>query len=271
MTSTMRQLVLRLARIMAAALLASALIAWATSRGLGWLGWALAAGLLSAVLGASVARALRDGTRRREQRWEVAIHQSQGRARAIAEVRRAIRRLIPVRQRTRGEHTRLSLLLADLLDADGQVEEASQVADGLSLSALSPLDGALVRHTRAVTHLRASDPEGALAALSERTPSGDLELDQRLSLLETYARLELGEAQRALTVAGELESHQGTDESVVVEARVVRAAALDALGRREEALVALAALGREALVPLSELGQPRVRALAKVVLESYET
>ena len=57
------------------------------------------------------------------------------------------------------------------------------------------------------------------------------------------------------------------DPTVITEARVVRAAALDALGKQEEALVVLAALGREALRPLAELGHPRVRALARTVLD----
>jgi hypothetical protein len=54
---------------------------------------------------------------------------------------------------------------------------------------------------------------------------------------------------------------------VVAEARVVRAAGLDAAGRREEALVVLMALGRDTLTPLAELGQPRARELAKAALE----
>jgi hypothetical protein len=53
----------------------------------------------------------------------------------------------------------------------------------------------------------------------------------------------------------------------VAEARVVRAAGLDAAGRREEALVVLMALGRDTLGPLAELGQPRARELAKAALE----
>jgi hypothetical protein len=64
---------------------------------------------------------------------------------------------------------------------------------------------------------------------------------------------------------------EGVDVSVRTEARVVRAAALDALGRREEAMVVLAALGRESLTPLSRLGQPRVRALAREILEGLST
>jgi hypothetical protein len=265
----MRSIALRLSRIVVVALLASSAILWANGRGLGWLGWTVAIGLLAGALGMRFVR-LPFPLGRPEARWEAALYAAHKRPLAIQEVRRALRKLEPVRQRSRSEHTRLSILLAELLDAEGRCEEASAAVDTLPLGALAPLEAALVRHTRAVTHLRASDPKGALEALSERTPSGDLELEQRLSLLESYAKLELGDAAQALKLAAEMEHARGAEESVVLEARVVRAAALDALGRREEALVTLAALGRESLEPLADLGQPRVRALAKTVLESSE-
>ena len=266
----MRSLALRLSRVFVVALAASAAIFWANSRGLGWLGWTIAVGLLSALFGANLLSTTLGSRQQREARWEAALFSAKKRPKAIAGVKRALRKLLPVKQRTRSEHTRLSVLLAELLDAHGAYEEASAVVDAIPLEVLAPLEGALVRHTRAVTHLRGSDAEGALSALRGRAASGDLELDQRLELLEMYAQLELGQAQRALTFAGELENQDGVEESVVLEARVVRAAALDALGRREEALVALAALGRESLLPLADLGQPRVRALAQVVLEGFE-
>jgi hypothetical protein len=264
MSSIMRALVMRIARVFVVALLASGAILVGSARGVAWLGWTIAVGLLSALLGSSLFGA-RFGSR--EARWERALFRAEKRPQAIAGVRRALRKLTPVKQRTRSEHTRLSVLLAELLDADGQYEEAAAVVDALPLDALSPLEVALVRHTRAVTHLRGSDASGALRALEGRTPCGDLELDQRLSLLEGYAKLELGDPPLALQRASELEGLPGVEESVVLEARVVRAAALDALGRKEEALVALAALGRESLTPLADLGQPRIKALARTVLE----
>jgi hypothetical protein len=252
------------------ALLAAGAIVWSKARGLPWLGWTVAAGLLSVLLGVSLVQRLRRAHAGRETRWETALYAPDERPRAIQQLRRALRRLEPVKPRTRSEHTRLSLLLADLLDASGACAEASAVVASIPLSTLTPLEAGLVRHTHAVTRLRAADADGALAVLDGREASGDVELDQRLSLLETYARLELGDPARALSFASELEGTRGIDDSVALEARVVRAAALDALGRREEALVALAALGRDSLVPLADLGQPRVRTLAKVVLEGFE-
>lgn len=266
----MRSLWLRLSRIIVVALLASAAIAWGNAHGLGWIGWIVASGMLLGVLGARFLQAPFGRGAAREARWEAALYAAPKRGRAIQELRRALGRLEPVKQRTRSEHARLSILLAELLDAERRYDEACDVVDRLSLDALAPLEAALVRHTRAVTHLRNSDAKRALEALTGRPPSGDLELDQRLSLLETYARLELGEAAHALAFAGELEHARGIEESVALEARVVRAAALDALGRREEALVTLTALGRDALEPLAELGQPRVRSLVKTVLEGFD-
>ncbi|MDB4990713.1 MAG: hypothetical protein JWN04_5891 [Myxococcaceae bacterium] len=266
----MRSLALRLSRVFVVALAASAAIFWANSRGLGWLGWTIAVGLLGALFGVGLFKSTFGAKQQRETRWEAALFSAKQRPSAIADVRRALRKLTPVKPSARSEHTRLSVMLAELLDAHGEYAEASAVVDAVPLEALAPLEAALVRHTRAVTHLRGSNAEAALRALSPRAASGDLELDQRLELLEMYAQLELGQAQRALSFAGELEGRAGVDESVTLEARVVRAAALDALGRHEEALVALAALGRESLVPLSDLGQPRVRALAKSVLEGLE-
>lgn len=263
----MRRVVMRLSRILVVALGASLVLAWANARGWDRVGWALAVGLLAGLLGLSLFGSLRGARARREQRWESALALPKRRPAAIAGLRRAIAKLSPAQ---RSERTRLTILLAELLDADGQYDEARGVMDGVSLDGLEPLEAGLVRHTRAVTHLRGAAPERALEALSGRAPSGDVELDQRLGLLETYARLELGEAQAALAEAGAVEAIRGVDESVALEARVVRAAALDALGRREEALVTLAALGRDSLTPLADLGQPRVRALARQVLEGFE-
>jgi tetratricopeptide (TPR) repeat protein len=263
----MRPLVMRISRVLVVALLASLAIMVCSARGIPWLGWTLAVGLFSALLGANLLGTRGWSRAAREQRWEAALFTAGKRDSAISGVRRALRKLSPVKQRTRSEHTRLTVLLAELLDAKGEYAEAAEVVDALPLDALSSLEAALVRHTRAVTHLRGSDAQAALQALDGRTASGDLELDQRLSLLESYAKLELGDPPQALSRAAELENQPGIDESVVLEARVVRAAALDALGRKEEALVTLAALGRESLTPLADLGQPRVRALARMVLE----
>lgn len=216
-------------------------------------------------------------TARRRARWELAIYRKELRPAVIAELERARGKLLPITHRTRSEHTRLSVLLGELLDAQGEHGRATAVVDALSLSGLTPLEQGLVRHTRAVLHLRASDAQGALSALggsraepsaslSAREPSGDRELDERLALLEAYARVELGDPAFGLAAAKRLLDADEAHESVLAEARVVWAAALDADGKRDEAIATLKLLGRETLEPLAELGQPRARALAKDAL-----
>ncbi len=263
----MRALSLRVIRIVFIGFVAYAAVAWANAHGLSWAGYTVAAAVLSVFLGVSLVRARKANHSRREARWERAIYEHKGRARALSEVGRAVRAVSPPRAQTRVEHARLSVLLAELYDADGNYEAAMRAVDSLAVEALPALDAGLVRHTRAVTHLRGGDPQGALGALANRVPTGDVELDQRLTLLEAYARIELGEVEYGLRHADDMIKREGVDPTVVMEARIVRAAALDALGRREEALVALLALDRATLSPLSELGHPRVRALAQSVLE----
>lgn len=251
----------------AVAVLAYGAFAGAYALGLPWLGYVAVFVLLAGYLALSLVQARRVRAAQRELRWEKGIYDAKSRPHAIAEVRAALRALQPLSAKKRRRHAQLSVLLAELLDVDGEHAAAVQVIDDVELTGLPSLDEGLVRHTRAVTHLRAGDAEGALRALERREPTGDSELDQRLTLLEAYARIELGEAKWGLEQAEQISRIEGADESVHTEARVVRAAGLDVLGRREEALVVLAALGRESLVPLSELGQPRVRALAKQLLE----
>jgi poly-beta-hydroxyalkanoate depolymerase len=87
-----------------------------------------------------------------------------------------------------------------------------------------------------------------------------------LILLEAYARIELGDAAAGVAAAKRLLEAEDAHESVLAEARVVWAAALDAQGRRDEAIAMMKELGRATLEPLSELGQPRARVLAAAAL-----
>jgi hypothetical protein len=257
--------------VVSIAVLAYAALVGANALGQPWLGWSVALLLFAAYFAYGLYETRKQTSHRREARWERAIYDAAQRPQVIAEVRKELRGLTPVRPRNRAEHARLSVLLAELLDAQGEHVEANKVIDAVPLLGLAALDVGLVRHTRAVTHLRAGDPQGALAALGTRDGTGDAELDQRLALLEAYAHIEQGNVKHGLALADSVARLETADESVQTEARVVRAAALDAEGRREEALVVLAALGRDSLVPLSELGQPRVRSLARQVLEGVSS
>jgi hypothetical protein len=207
---------------------------------------------------------------RAEQRWEHALHDLAARPDAIEGLTRKLAQLTPNSRARRVEHARLSVLLAELHDAAEDHAAAQRVIDAVEVTPLSALDAGLVLHTRAVLHLRADDAKGAERALSGRSPTGDDELDVRLDLLVAYARAELNQPDVALREAERVMHMHELDASVTAEARVVRAVALDILGRREDALVAIAALGRTALEPLSVLGHPRARLLAKRALSSSE-
>jgi hypothetical protein len=261
-----RNHLLRILRIAGFALIAYLAAAWFHSHGKSTLGlWVGGTGVLIA-LALLAYGGLRFLDMRKRARWELAIYRPALRAKAIAELERAAQRLLPLTHRTRAEHARLSVLAAELLDAQGEYARAIAIVDGLELVGLVPLELGLVRHTRAVIHLRASDAQGALRALAAREPSGDRELDERLILLEAYARIECGDAAAGARAAEQLIAAADAHESVLTEARVVWAAALDAQGKREEALAMMKKLGRETLEPLSELGQPRARALAEAAL-----
>ncbi len=255
----------RLLRIALVATAAYAAFVWLQPRGLGWV--VLPAALVSTLLvsGYRWMRVRRAGASGgREGRWAEAMLDTAKRPAAVAEVRREVARLEPVREATRSEHARLTVLLAQLLDAGGRNDEGLRLLDGLDFDALGPVDAALVRHGLAVLRLRADDARGALEVLEgRRGKSGEPELDLRLDLLEASARLELGEPERALETATRARRAAGGDEELIVEARVVRAAALDALGNRSDALDVLRSLGADVIEMLSQLGQRRVRELAE--------
>jgi hypothetical protein len=261
---------LRILRVFALACVVYAAVVGFRAAGRSVLGLSIGSMCVLVALVYGVYAARRAGRTRREQLWERAIYRPELRDRAVAQLEQTLGRLSPVTHANRSERARLSVMLAELLDAQGRYDAAIATIDAVELAALSALEVGLVRHTRAVTHLRASDAAGALRALTKRELSGDIELDQRLLLLEAYARIELGEVDWGLAAAERIILAPGTHESVVAEARVVRAAGLDAAGRREEALVVLMALGRDTLTPLAELGQPRARELAKAALEGSQ-
>lgn len=263
----MRIVGLRFMRVLAVALLAYLSMVGANALGLPWLGWTLATLLFVGYGALTLVESRKRAALVRESRWEQAIYDGRKRAQSIAEVSSARAKIKPTQVSRRREYARLSVLLAELLDAEGDFRGAREAIDGVPMSGLPKLDAGLVRHTRAVILLRAGDPVAALGALDNRDETGDQELDQRLELLEAYAQIENGDPRPGLLRAEAMTQREHVDDSVRTEARVVRAAALDALGRREEALVVLAALGRESLQPLSQLGQPRIRALASQILE----
>jgi hypothetical protein len=204
----------------------------------------------------------------REAAWADAVVDKARRPKAIAEVR-AARAKVEGKSDARAEHARLGVLLAQLLDAQGDNAEGRALLDAIDTEVLALIDASLVRHGRAALALRAADPQGALDALRRRPKrTGEPELDLRLDLLEASARLELGEANEALETATRVRRAAGGDDELIVEARVLRAAALDAMGQRDDAVEVVRSLGEETIAMLLELGQPRVRSLAEAARAS---
>jgi len=240
-------------------------VAWAAfvvlePRGLGWLVLPAAVAL---TLGLGAARWVRLRRRQviaeREASWAEALLDPARRPEVIEEVRRAVHAADDG-----GRRARLTALLSELLDVSGRRDEAREILDGFDRSAPSPVDGGVLRHAHAVFLLRAGEPERALEVLSHGPPRvGDREIDLRLELIRASARLEVGEAEQALETATRVRRKAAGDEALIVEARVVRAAALDALGQRDEAIEVVRSLGPEMLRVLETLGQPRVRGLAE--------
>jgi tetratricopeptide (TPR) repeat protein len=249
----------RLVRIVLIAVLAWVVYLLLDPYGLGWL---VLPGALVMTLGVAGFRLLGIRRARRAQaeetRWADALLDAAARRTAITELRAAL-----AAEADSSARTRRTLLLADLLDADGAHDEAKALLDGLSVDDFSPIEGAMVRHARASIRLRMGDVEGARGVLVPRAPrSGAEDLDRRLELLDAVVDAESGEAERALETASRVRRIAGTDEGLAVEARIIRAVALDARGDHDEAIAVFRELGPEMRAALLVVGYPRVRALA---------
>ncbi len=257
----MKRHAFRVLRLMAVALVAWVAYAWLDARGEARLLLPVALVVTLAVIGLGWWRRRRRGA---GERYLEAMFDPDKRTRAIREVRARFDAEAPATTAACSEHAATALLLAELLDADGQIDEARAVLEAVPAEGLPAADAAMVIHGRAVAALRAGDAEAAERWLGERPrSSGDPELDMRLELLEAAAGVERGRAEEAMEIATRIRRRAGGDADMVTEARVVRASALDALGRRDEALEVLRSLGPEVVAALAAVGPPRVRALAE--------
>jgi hypothetical protein len=147
---------LRIMRIAGMALLAYLAAAWFHTHGQSTLGLGFGIAGVAAALVFLAYVGLRFLRARRQARWELAIYRPELREQAIEQLEKARQRLVPLTHRTRSEHARLSVLAAELLDAQGAYARAVALVDALVLTGLPALEAGLVRHTRAVIHLRAS-------------------------------------------------------------------------------------------------------------------
>ncbi|WP_053234890.1 hypothetical protein [Sandaracinus amylolyticus] len=228
-----------------------------------WLFVPIAIGVLALWLAEQARRAW---TRKKKEadwdRWESAVVDASLRPRAIIEVKQALARSQRLGPRLRQEQAHLSVVLAELLDASGRPEEGARVLARVDLDALSPSQAVVVRHTKIASYLSAGMIDDAQAALAVRGKASDEpDMEARLDLLGGMIAVERGELDDALKIATDVEARL-EDASVKAEARVLRAAALDARGDHEGAITTLRTLDDATLLSLEMLGFRRVRGLA---------
>ncbi len=234
--------------------------------GLGWLVPLLGAlGALAWIAHRFVRARRRRAEDAQADRWAEALMDPPLRPAAIRELRDRIGEL---GARTDPRRARLALVLAELLEADGDPRAALDALAPLDLGALPQRIAAMVRHARAVASLSAGEVEAAEAILDDLDgPTGDRSVDLRIRALRGALAAERGRGEQALDVAEELRIEAANDPELRTEARVLKALALDALGDRGEAVKVMRALGEEMLGVLLVLGLPRVRELADLALD----
>lgn len=253
--------VLRIALVAGAAWLG---YRWLAPMGLGWVVLAVAGAAAGGWLVMRLVRVRRDrALDARADRWAEALLSPPHRPAAIREIRAAR----DAARATPAEHARLTLVLAELLEADGDAKDAVEVLAEVSTAPLAPPLRAVIRHARAVAHLSAGEPDAARRALDEDAePSGDRAMELRPRMMRGPIAAETGNAAEAKKVAAEAKEEALDDEDLRVEARVLEAVAFDAAGQRAEAVTRMRRVGDDMLEVLAVLGLPRVRALATEAL-----
>jgi hypothetical protein len=197
-------------------------------------------------------------------RWEASVVDDATREASIGEVRDALQKSHRLGPRLRLEQAHLSVILAELLDAAGRPQEASRVLTRVKIDELAPGQGSVVRHAKAVAYLSAGDVDNADLTLRVRgSRSDEADVEARLDFLELMVAIERGDAEKALEGADVIAKKVPKDDSIAEEARVVEAAALEALGKHDEAVAKMKALSKETIAALARLGPPRVRGIAK--------
>ncbi|HJL17747.1 MAG TPA: hypothetical protein RMH99_18930 [Sandaracinaceae bacterium LLY-WYZ-13_1] len=245
---------------------------WLEPRGLGWV-VLLVAGLLVAMwIGLRAARIRgQRAEEARAERWAEALMIPPRRPAAVRELNAELDALDPSKPKQAHRFAHLSLILAELLEADGEPEKALEALDRIDDESLAERMAAVVRHARAVSWLSAGDPASARAALDELPgPCGDRAVDLRIRMMRGLIAAEEGDPEEALEIAQLARTEAGTDADLKLEARVLKAVALDAAGDPEDARKVLAALEDEMLEVLHTLGLPRVRRLAGAILQERE-
>lgn len=228
-------------------------------------GWVVAVGVgvvLVWLVGSDLLRARRaKRAAAEEERWARAVLDESSRGEVLRELRLERSRL-PVTARERD--ARLSLAEADLLRADGRPAEALARLRDVSIHGLAPAYARGIRQGRIVAALAAEDLDSARAeldAVAAPATWGGL-----FDILEAHLALESGDAEAALDTALRIREEAG-EWDTKVEARLLKAVALAALGDEVDAMKVLHAMPRPSRRAFAALGSPRVRGL---VLKSLE-
>jgi hypothetical protein len=258
---------MRFLRIALVAVLAWLGFRWLEPRGLGGVGLGVAGAVAIAWIFWRAMRIRRQRARdARADQWAEALMSPPERPAAIAQLREELAALDP--KKDAAQHARLTLVLAELLEADGAPADALAALARVSPAELSDTLGAVVCHARAVSHLSAGDPAKAADALDGiGGPTGDRAIDTRVRLMRGLIAAERGDGEEAQEVAELCREEAGGDADVALEARVLKAVALDALGDRADARKVMHAISEDMLEVLRVLGLPRVRGLAAEVLQ----
>jgi len=257
----MRAGIYRVLRIALIAAVAFAAWRWLRPMGLGWVALVIAGAVAAGFVLYRVWRVKKaQRLDARADAWAEALIDPARRPAAIEELRAEREGKGPE------DRARLTLVLAELLEADGDPEAAIEVLGELDPSGLDAALGVIVQHALAVAHLSAGDVDAARAALEDRERSGDPKMELRCRMLAGLIEAEEGNHAEAKRIAAESKDEALDDEDLRIEARVLEAVAFDAAGDRAEALKRMARLGDELLEVLTVLGLPRVRALADEAL-----
>ncbi len=231
-------------------------------------GWAMIPiALLAVVLWA--AESWRMGRQRQAReaswdRWEAAVLDETARPAAIQEAREALRSSNRLGPRLKIEQAHLSVILAELLDASGRADEACEVLARVKVDELDDARRGVVRHAKAVAQISAGRFDEAEATVRAHRPPTEPDVDARIELLARMLKLERGEAESALEgLDGILAKVPGDETGLADDVLVVRAACLDALGKKSEAHAEIRKLDAAVLASLAKLGAPRVRSLAR--------
>jgi len=197
-------------------------------------------------------------------RWEAAVMDDEARPKAVQEVREELRKAYRLGPRLKVDQAHLSVILAELLDANGRADEACEVLARVKVDELDDARRGVVRHAKAVAQISAGRFEEAEATLRAHRPPTEPDVDARMELLRRMLRLEKGEAKEALEgLDGVLAKVPDDEKGLGDDVPVVRTGCRAARGKEDAAAAGRRKPGAAVRRTRAKLGAPRVRELAK--------